>query len=278
MARLKAVVFDWAGTMIDFGSRAPMGVFVRAFAEFGIEISVAEARGPMGMAKRDHIAQLLAQPRIATAWTLRHGRPPEDADIDAIYAVFIPMNVAVVADFADLIPGAAATVAYARDRGLRIGSTTGYTREIMAPVLPIAAAAGYRPDNLVCAGDLAEGRPGPLMMFRTMADLGVHPPAAMVKVDDTPPGIGEGLAAGTWTVGVTASGNEVGLSLAEWSALDPAARRAATARAGEVLTRAGAHYLIDTVADLPPVLEAIDRRLAAGELPSVPVQSSEDSR
>ena len=268
MERLKAVVFDWAGTMIDFGSRAPMGVFVRTFERFGIALSIAEARGPMGLAKRDHIARLMALPRIAEAWASVHGQPPLDSDIDAVYALFLPMNVAVAADHAELIPGAAATADWIREQGLKIGSTTGYTREIMTPVLPLAAAAGYAPDNLVCAGDLAEGRPGPLMIYRTMVELAVYPPSALVKVDDTAPGIGEGLAAGTWTVGVTASGNEVGLSLAEWQALDPVERRKACERAGTALTRAGAHYLIETVADLPAVLQAIDRRLVRGELPS----------
>ena len=126
------------------------------------------------------------------------------------------------------------------------------------------------PDNLVCAGDLAEGRPGPLMMYRTMADLGVYPPSAIVKVDDTTPGIEEGRAAGTWTVGVTASGNEVGLSFEEWAALPPADRRLRADMAGEVLRRAGAHYLVDTVAELPPVIDVIEHRMAAGERPSHP--------
>lgn len=267
---LKAVVFDWAGTVVDFGSRAPMGVFVKAYAEFGVDISVAEARGPMGLAKRDHIAALMAMPRISAAWAARHGHAPGEADIDSVYEVFMPMNVAVAADFSDMIPGAVDTVRELRRRGLKIGSTTGYTREIMAKVLPRAAAAGYEPDNLVCAGDLAEGRPSPLMMYRTMADLGVYPPSAIVKVDDTTPGIEEGLAAGTWTVGITASGNEVGLSLEEWLALPAADRRTRADRAGEVLRRAGAHYLIDTVAELAPVIDQIEHRMAAGERPPQP--------
>jgi phosphonoacetaldehyde hydrolase len=269
-ARLKAVVFDWAGTMVDFGSLAPMGVFVKTYAGFGVDITVAEARGPMGLAKRDHIAALMALPRIATAWAARHGHTPGEADIDRVYEVFVPMNVAVAADFADMIPGAVDTVRELRRRGLKIGSTTGYTREIMAKVLPRAAAAGYEPDNLVCAGDLLEGRPSPMMMYRTMVDLGVYPPSVIVKVDDTTPGVEEGLAAGAWTVGITASGNEVGLSLAEWLALPPAEQRARADRAGEVLRRAGAHYLIDTVADLLPVIDQIERRVAAGERPLQP--------
>jgi phosphonoacetaldehyde hydrolase len=265
--RLGAVVFDWAGTTVDFGSRAPMGVFVEAFARFGIEVTVEEARGPMGLPKRDHVAALMASPRIAAAWRDRHGRTPTEGDVDDLYEVFLPLNAAVAADYADLIPGVAATVAALRARGLRIGSTTGYTRPIMEPILARAAAQGYRPDNLVCAGDLAEGRPSPLMMYRTFADLGVHPPARVLKVDDTVPGIAEGVAAGTWTVGVVVSGNGVGLSREEWERLPAEERRRRREAAAGPLLAAGADVLVDTVADLIPVVDEIDRRLAAGERP-----------
>lgn len=265
--KLQAVVFDWAGTMIDHGSRAPMGVFVEAFATFGVPITIEEARGPMGMAKRDHISTLLAQPRIAAAWAAVHGAPAGEADIDRVYEVFVPMNAAVVTDYADLIEGAAAVVARLRARGLKIGSTTGYTREIMAPVLPIAAAQGYAPDNLVCAGDLAAGRPTPLMMYQTFLDLGVWPASSVVKVDDTEVGIAEGLNAGCWTVGVALSGNVFGLSPEETGALSPeefeTRRNAACSR----LVRAGAHYVIDSVADLDEVIDEIEGALARGERP-----------
>lgn len=265
--KLQAVVFDWAGTMVDFGSRAPMGVFVKAFAEHGVEITIAEARGPMGKPKRDHIADLMALPRVRAAWMARHGAAPGDRDIDRVYDTFVPMNVAVAAQYADLIPGAADTARALRARGLKIGSTTGYTREIMAPILPIAAKQGYAPDNLVCAGDLPMGRPTAMMMYRTFLDLGVSPAATVVKVDDTLPGIEEGLAAGSWTVGLAASGNAVGLGLEEWVALDGVARDALAKPARETLLAGGAHYVIDTVADLLPVIDQIEHRLARGERP-----------
>jgi phosphonoacetaldehyde hydrolase len=264
---LRAVVFDWAGTMIDHGSQAPMGVFVKAFAAFGVTITVDEARGPMGMAKRDHIHSLLTQPRIAAAWQAARGRPPGEGDVDAVYKDFVPMNVAAVTDFATLIEGAADTVARLRARGLKIGSTTGYTREIMAPLLPLAAAQGYQPDNLVCAGDLDEGRPTPLMMYRTFLDLGVWPAAAVVKVDDTEVGIAEGLNAGCWTVGVAMTGNVFGLNPEETAALGAADYHRRRGDAYAALTRAGAHYVIDSVADLMPVLDEIEGALARGERP-----------
>ncbi|MFN4087996.1 MAG: phosphonoacetaldehyde hydrolase [Alphaproteobacteria bacterium] len=259
MSRFKAVVFDWAGTTIDFGSFAPMGVFVEAFAQFGIDVRIAEAREPMGRPKRDHIAAMLAQPRIAAAWRAARDAPPGDADIDRLYEVFVPMNEAVVARYADLVPGTAETVAWLRTRGMKIGSTTGYTRSIMERVLPLAAAQGYAPDNLVCADDLPEGRPGPLGMYKCFIDLIVHPPSAVIKVDDTPPGIGEGVAAGCPTVGVALSGNIAGMTPAELAALGAAERAALRTRAEAELRAAGAHHVIDTIADLPALIERLER-------------------
>lgn len=266
-AKLRAVVFDWAGTIVDHGSRAPMGVFVEAFRQFGVEIAVAEARVPMGLPKLDHIRALGSQPRIAAAWQERHAHPFDEAAAHRVYDVFVPMNVRVVTDFADLIPGALETVAALRARGLKIGSTTGYTRDIMERLLPVAAAAGYAPDNLVCAGDLAAGRPTPMMMYKCFLDLEVWPAAAVIKVDDTEPGIAEGVAAGCWTVGVALSGNAVGLSAEELASLDPAERGRCYDAAAERLRVAGAHFVVESVAGLLPVVDAIERRLAAGERP-----------
>lgn len=265
--KLQAVVFDWAGTMIDHGSRAPMGAFVKVLGDFQVPISVEEARRPMGLPKWDHIKQLLTHPDIAPRWQSAHGGPPTDRDVDRVYEVFVPLNAAIVTDFADLIPGVLEAIADARNRGLKVGSTTGYTRDIMERLLPAAAKQGLAPENLVCAGDLELGRPTPMMMYKCFLDLGVWPAASVVKVDDTEVGIAEGLAAGSWTVGVALSGNAAGLSHAELSGLSVDERAALRTRAYGKLHRSGAHYVIDSVADLPPVLDAIEGRLVRGERP-----------
>ena len=258
MTRFKAVVFDWAGTMIDFGSFAPMGVFVAAFRRFGIEASIAEARAPMGSPKRDHIRAMLFAPRLAAEWQRVHGAPPSELDVDRLYEVFVPMNEEVVADFGTLVPGAREAVERLRAMGLKIGSTTGYTRSIMARLLPVAAAQGYQPDNLVCADDVPEGRPGPLGMYQCFIDLQVYPPSTVVKVDDTEPGIAEGVAAGCVTVGVALSGNYVGRSPQELAAMPEDERAALRAFASDKLRAAGADHVIDTVADLPELLMRLE--------------------
>lgn len=260
MTAFKAAVFDWAGTTVDFGSFAPMGAFVEAFAEFGIEVGFDQARAPMGSAKWDHIRAMLDMPAIADQWRARFGSGPNDADVDKVHAVFVPMNERVAAKYATLVPGTAAMVEDLRARGLKIGSTTGYTRSIMERILPVAAQQGYAPDNLVCSDDLPEGRPGPLGMYQCFIDLRVYPPQTVLKVDDTAPGIAEGGAAGCVTVGVTLSGNAVGKTPQELAAMDAVAVDALRRAAARMLTDAGADHVIDTVADLPALIDDIGLR------------------
>ena len=267
MRQVRAVIFDWAGTVVDYGSLAPMGAFVETFAEFGVAITVEQARGPMGMAKRPHIAAICALPRVAEGWQAKHGRAPEEADIDALYEAFVPKAIAVAASYADLIPGVAQTVAALKAQGVKIGSSTGYTREIMAEIAPRAAEQGFLPDSLVCTGDTPEGRPSPLMFYENLIDLAVWPAWRAIKVDDTGVGVEEGINAGAWSVGVAISGNAFGLSLAESKALLAREYVARRAQAYDALYAAGAHYVIDTVADLLPVVARIEGRLARGERP-----------
>ena len=267
MHKLAAVVFDWAGTVVDFGSHAPMGAFVELFRSQGVDIGIAEARVPMGLPKWDHIQALGRLPRVADAWHGAHGRDFTDDDVDRLYALFTPMNRVAVPRHAELIPGVPALMSQLRQRGLKIGSTTGYNREIMSVLAPLCAQQGFEPDNLVCAGDVRENRPAPLGMYCCFLDLAVWPARRVVKVDDTVPGLMEGRHADCWTVAVVASGNEMGLTLAEWDALSNAERHARRQAATARLREARPDFLVDTVAELPVVLEEIETRLAAGARP-----------
>ncbi|MGC3966958.1 MAG: phosphonoacetaldehyde hydrolase [Pirellulales bacterium] len=214
------MLFDWAGTTIDYGSLAPMRVFVEIFRRRGVEIAIDEARGPMGRAKHDHISEVARLPRIAAKWQELYGRTPTDDDVLAMYEEFLPLQKSVLAEGWDVIPGVIDTVAELRRRGIKIGSTTGYTRALMEVVAPRSATLGYKPDCLVCADDVPAGRPAPWMNFRAIEQLGVFPPSAVVAVDDTPVGIEAARNAGMWAVGIVRSGNEFGLTKAEADQLE----------------------------------------------------------
>ena len=248
------VIFDWAGTMVDFGCMAPIEALVEAFARHGVALDEATARRDMGKAKADHVRALLARPRIAADWAEANGAPPGEPDVAALMDDLGPLMRDAAAQAAELIPGAADTVAALRAAGLRVASSTGYTREMMTPVLARAAEQGYAPDHLVCANETPQGRPSPLMIYKACVELGVWPLSRVVKVDDAEAGIAEGRAAGCLTVGVTASGNGIGLSAAALAALDPAERATRLVSAAAKLKSAGADLVIETVADLIPAL------------------------
>ena len=261
---VKAVVFDWAGTMIDFGCMAPIEALVGVFDEAGIVLSAEEARRDMGRAKLDHLRALLADPAIAARWIAKTGAAPAEADVTRLYARLEPAMAAAAAKASQLIPGAADTVAALRALGVKIGSGTGYTREMMAGIIPAAAAQGYAPDVVVCAGETPSGRPAPLMTWKALIELDAWPAGACIKVDDAPVGMAEGKAAGCWAVGLSASGNGVGLDAAAYAALSPDERRARLAVAETSLRAAGADFVIEDVSQLLPVVREIAERIAAG--------------
>jgi phosphonoacetaldehyde hydrolase len=267
--KIKAVILDWAGTVVDHGSSAPMGAFVKAFAHFGVTISIADARGPMGMAKRDHIRMVGTAPAVTAAWRANHGCDFDDAAIDAIFEVFEPMNVAAVEAHSALIPGAHDALQWCKARGIRVGSTTGYTRPIMERLMPLAAAQGFVPEVTICAGDLAAGRPSPLQIWSALAQMGIWPASSVIKLDDTAPGIGEARAAGCWAAGAALTGNNPGLTAEELARLPPDQRSELRRAGSEPLLRAGAHLVIDSIADLPWLVEHIEARLEAGEKPGL---------
>lgn len=265
--QLQAILFDWAGTTVDYGSRAPAQVFQEIFRRSGVEITVTEAREPMGRAKRDHIATVLAMPRVAAAWQAAHGAPSTDADIDRMYREFLPLQKSVLEAGSAVIPGVPEVVDECRRRGLKIGSSTGYTRELMDVVRPVAKAGGYEPDVVLCADDVSAGRPAPWLNFRACELLGIYPLSKVVVVDDTPIGISAGLSAGCWTVAIARTGNSLGLSEEEIASLPPDNLRQRLQAIADQFRQAGAHYVIDGVSDLLPVLDKIEDRLNRGERP-----------
>jgi len=264
---IKAIILDWAGTTVDHGSIAPVMAFIETFRLHDVDISIEEARAPMGMHKCDHIRAITKMPLVAALWQAAHDRLPDEADVAAMYEEFIPLQVKVLADYAEPIPGAMETIAELRKRGIKIGSTTGYNRQMMQVLASEAARRGFQPDSIVCVSDVPAGRPEPWMALRSAMELRAYPPELVVKVGDTVPDIEEGLNAGMWTVAVALTGNELGLTAEKLAALSPDELETRRERAHLHLADAGAHYVIDGIWSLPLVLEDIDERLANGEQP-----------
>ena len=130
-----------------------------------------------------------------------------------------------------------------------------------------ARERGFQPDCVVSASDVAAARPAPDLSLKCLELLDLDADCSAVKVDDTSTGIDEGRNAGLWTVAVAISGNEVGLSFDEWSALNAEERGRLRDLAHRRIASWNADYVIDTVADLDPVLEDIEMRIATGDVP-----------
>jgi phosphonoacetaldehyde hydrolase len=265
--RIQAVLLDWAGTTMDYGCMAPAVVFVEVYRRQGVPITMEEARAPMGAHKRVHIQRIGQLDPVRRRWQEVHGRPPSEADVDRMFADFVPLQLACLSEYSTLIPGTLDAVAAMRARGMKIGSTTGYLREMMEINLRDAKRQGYEPDCTVCASDVPAGRPYPYMCLQNVINLQVSPVDACVKIDDTVPGVEEGLNAGMWTVGLAMSGNEIGLPREAVEALDPGERDRLRRRAHTRLRQAGAHYVVDSLADVLPCLDDIEARIARGERP-----------
>jgi len=265
--QLQAAILDWAGTVVDFGSFAPTQIFVEAFAEFDVQVSIEEARGPMGMGKWDHIRTLCNVPEIAERYRKVFGRTPTDDDVTAIYNRFMPLQIEKIAVHSALIPGALDTLTRLRQDGLKIGSCSGYPKVVMDKVVELAAQNGYVADHVVATDETPNGRPWPAQALANVIALGIDDVAACVKVDDTVPGILEGRRAGMWTVALVCSGNALGLTWEGFRALSAEQLESERQRIHALFAGSRPHYLIDTINELPEVIADINRRLAKGEMP-----------
>lgn len=264
---IQAVILDWAGTVVDFGSRAPVAALERVFAENGVVITAQEARKDMGVLKKDQIRLILSADRVRDQWTATRGRAPSETDVERIFAEFLPKQTAILAEFSAPIDGVPETVAEWRSAGLRIGSTTGYTRALLDVVLETSAPLGYAPDASVTPDQVGAGRPAPLMCYQNAILLQAWPLSSCVKIGDTPSDIAEGRNAGMWTIGITRTGNEIGLSKKELDALPPEEQQMLEEQACGRLRAARAHFLARSVAESTPLLVEIERRISTGEHP-----------
>ncbi len=259
--KIEAVIFDWAGTTVDFGSFAPVQAFIEAFAKFGVQPTVAEVREPMGMLKWNHIETMMKMPRIQTEWEKIHGRAFTEADVDAVYAASEAAIMKILHQFATPKPFVLETVKVLRARGVKIGSTTGYTDEMMHIVVPKAKELGYAPD-FWCSPNLVAnlGRPHPYMIFANLKELGVSAVQAAVKVGDTVADIQEGKRAGLFSIGVIEGSSIMALSQAEYDALDEQEKQAVRQRVAAVYQNCGADAVINNLSELIDVLDNIENK------------------
>lgn len=267
--KVQALILDWSGTTADKYVVAPAVVFVEVFKRQGVEISMAEARGPMGLRKDLHIAALTKVPAIAERWKAKFGKYPDQADVDRMFADFVPAQIDCLPQYTDLLPGVAEVTQRIQKRGIKIGTTTGFTRSMVDVLLAAARKQGFNPDCTVAGDEVQHGaRPEPHMVYKNLDILGISPIQSVIKVDDTVSGVGEALNAGCWGVGVSRYSNYMDMDTPDSDKdMSEAEIERRHEHTKELLRRTGAHYVIDSIADIEWVIDDINARLARGEKP-----------
>lgn len=244
---------------MDFGCFAPLNVFIDIFCKQGVEITTKEARAPMGMLKIDHIRAILQMERVGREWRELYGKAPTEEDVSTLYRRFEPALLSILPQYCDVLEGVIETCAWLRHKKIQIGSTTGYTAEMMKIVCAGAKTAGYSPDCIVTAADVGGGRPQPFMIYENMRKLRVFPPQSVIKVGDTISDIQEGMNAGVWSVGVVIGSSQMGLSRKEWERLSPAKREVAVQHTHRAFKKAGADFIIRTMNELPALINTLNK-------------------
>lgn len=259
--KIQMIVFDWAGTTVDYGSSAPGTVFDRVFTEEGIHLTKDEINRPMGMDKKAHIRELLSCESGNRQWLEVHQKSWTEEDVEMLYLKFEKALYQIVAEYSIPIPGVVDTVKKLRAQGLLIGSTTGYTSEMMEQVIPEAKKMGYEADCVITPDLTGAGRPSPFMLFECMRRMNIYPASRVVKVGDTVVDILEGKNAGAWSIGILEGSNLLGLSREEYEKAEEEEVRKRKQKTAEIYRQAGADMVINSICDLPRAIDEINRRL-----------------
>lgn len=260
--KVNAVIFDWSGTTVDYGCMAPAIAFENIFKNCGIEISIKQLRSFMGLPKRDHILRMLQSDDVINKWMEKFNRKPDTKDLDNLYNAFEPQLFAILEKYSKPIPGVSSLVKDLKYAGLKIGSTTGYTKEMMKIVLKEAKKYSYEPDCIVTPEDAGGGRPMPWMCYLNLIELKVYPVSTVVKVGDTISDIREGINAGMWSIGVIKGSNELGLSEDEIIDIDKKKLKTLMNEVRSNYIANGAHYVIEEINELKGLIEIINNRLS----------------
>lgn len=260
MKKIEAVIFDWAGTTVDYGCFAPVQAFKDAFESYGLHPTFDEIRKPMGMLKIDHIKTMLSMETLGKEFQNVYGRDFNDEDVQKIYDIFEKALMAGITKHTEVKPYVIDAVNELRKMGLKIGSTTGYTNMMMEPVLKSAVEQGYNPDCWFSPDSTDHvGRPYPYMIFQNMMALKVSSVQAVVKVGDTVSDIKEGVNAGAYSVGVIEGSSLLGYNEEEYNALDAQTRQAAIEKAKETYFENGANAVIMNFSELPGLIETLEK-------------------
>lgn len=264
MKSVELVVFDWAGTTVDYGCIAPLDVFKKVFEDKDIYLTLEEVCKPMGMGKKDHIRTLFQTEDAAKQWKEKYKRDWNENDVQELFENFEKTLLANLHQYCTPIDGVLETIKDLRERKLLIGSTTGYTKEMMDIVTVGAKKLGYQPDYLATSDMVGMGRPAPFMLYENMRHFQVCSPRSVIKVGDTVADIKEGKNAGVWSVGIVEGSSASQMTLQMANELSEQEKEVYYQKARDVYKDAKADFIIQSIKDLPKLIDEINTLLERG--------------
>lgn len=265
--KVQGIIFDWAGTTIDYGCFSPVGAFMEAFKTINIDLSIEEAREPMGMLKIDHTRAIFNMGSVKERFFKLFNRYPNEEDVVTLYKKFEEVLFLTLGSYVTLNPYVLDTIKSLEHMNIKIGTTTGYTKEMMNIVIPAAKELGYNPEFNIASDELGYGRPYPYMIYENARALNIYPQKALVKIGDTVVDMKEGVNAGVWTIGLVLGSSELGLTLEEVNTMDKHELKVKMDEVKTKLYNAGANYVIDDMSTLIDVIADINSKLENGITP-----------
>lgn len=270
--KITTAILDFSGTTLDSMVLAPAVVFMDVFKNHGVEITMAEARKPMGLRKDLHIEEILKDKNVNQRWYEIKGTKPNKSDAEKLFSDFVPMQLSVLKKYSTLLPNTKNVFDILKyDMDMKIGLTTGFTRKMVDVLQKEALAQGISFDSCVAGDDIQDGcgvRPKPFMLYQNLMNLDAYPIENVVKVDDTISGVGEGINAGCWTVGLYSHSNYMNIdSLEHLETISKTELAMKKLYSMNKLVESGAHYLAPDISYLPKICESINYKMSIGETP-----------
>lgn len=263
---LKGLILDVAGTFIDFGSMAPTDALLNSFSKFGLKLTNEEVRYGMGLLKIDHTNAIFSQQSVIKKWLKVYKRPVEAKDIQDVYAQIEIELKSIVKNYCEPINGIYELKEYAKNNNIKIGTTTGYTQEMMDIIIPELTEKNLIMDTMVNPSMVQAGRPHPWMIYENMKNMGIYPTYDMIKIGDTFADIDEGRNAGMWVIALT-TGNELGITFEKYLKLEEPLLNKKNKDIKNKFLEYGAHYVCDGIWDVIPTIQLIKNKISNNEYP-----------
>lgn len=265
---IRCVILDWSGSVLDKWGISVYNAITEAFEMKGIPVMREEIGGSMGSYKGDHFGAILKTPTVQKRWFEKYGRKSDNNDLVDLMEYYIPKQMNMLDKYGKLFQGTMETCKLLKDKGLELGSTTGFTIAMVNKILSINPEIKEILDINIAADQVPMGRPAPFMIYEIMKELKIINPSQIVKVGDTKMDIYEGLNAGTWTIGLCESSSMMDVSEDSYKKMsyDEYCNRIEKVR--RELHDAGAHFVVNNIESIPYIIELIKGIHIQGKIPA----------